>query len=240
MNRPIAQYPVFYVLLLMSLAILPTLLKADRLNSSNEGWLKYEIRLGGSALFYDLAQSKRRPLWIVDCAPPDLQCVARTEGLALRLDENRRPWLIGMASRAARISIQESNFLLDAPRLFVQPLTSEAIKSLSQKRSFLIIEEKGQSVWRVRTAGIDRVLEYLRWVDDISNRVQPKAHLRRRGEDGDLPESPSQIEKQHQLSRPIPPKEVKKFVPNDKPQSEFAIQSQGGHSFFSPSGRAGY
>jgi hypothetical protein len=209
-------------------------------DQSKDRWLAHEIMIDGPALFYSVENDLRRELWSVHCSQPLRGCVARANGLALRLDSSMRPWLIAAASAEARISLQEKNYTSDVPGLFSAPLSDEMLARLSAPDSFVVIEERGRVIQRTRTEAIARVASYLRWVNgDIARTLRDARLWPDEGRLDPADMSPSVLERYEVMQRRR--KEgLRQLVPSTKPQIEFAIQAQGGTSFYSPTGKSGY
>ncbi len=140
-------------------------------------YISDEITIDGPALFFGVAGDARQELWSVYCAQPLRSCVARAPGLVLRIDNVGSPWLIAATSQGAAVSVLSRDTLHSSPRLFTQPLDSSMIKRLSQNTPFVIVKEDGKIVLQTATAGIDRVIDYLTWIQGNTARTLRDARL---------------------------------------------------------------
>lgn len=185
----------------------------------------------------------RQKYWIIDCQSPPLRCVANSDDLTLEIDTQMRPRLFVQVGRNTRISIQQKNFFIEAPELFTQPLGDAQIASLAKRHSFIVIEPPGAPTRRIATEGIDRAIYELHrlkrqptspsegsFQDYKPMPLEPDGRLREAEDD-----AASAILMRHKRREGH-----YQLVPADKPQSEFAIRAQGGDSFFSDTGDAGY
>jgi hypothetical protein len=227
---------VFLLLIAMGLLALPALGRSDR---SETSYVASEVHEAGPALFYRVTGEQRTELWAVDCTAPLRGCVARAPGLTLRVAPDLSVWALAAASASARISVQHRNYTRDAPDLFFRPLAFDEIAELSRPNSFILIED-GATHLRISTQGLGQVASYLRWVQSPTAHTLRDARLWPKG--GALQEdamSPEVLERYEILQR-RQTEALRQQVPRTKPQIEFAIQAQGGRSFFEPQGRDGY
>lgn len=228
------------ILLILPITILAYFyfsLSTMRSEAASGFYISDEISVDGPALFYGVSGETRQELWSVYCAQPLRSCVARSAGLVLRIDDKGAPWLIAATLPSSRISIQERNYTQDAPKLFDGPLRADQISKLSGQDAFVIVEEHGRTVLRGRTTGLDRVINYLTWVQGTTARTLRDARLWPR--DGDIRienMSPEVLERYEVMQRRAMEGQ-RQLVPATKPQIEFAIKAQDGHSFYDPSGR---
>lgn len=208
--------------------------------------LEYDLSIDGPALFYRNDGSTRKALWRVDCSLPLRGCVARAEGLILRVDQNRDAWLIAVKSKDARLSVQQRNYTMPLPQVFNAPLTPEIIASLSGPDSFLVIENNGQVLMRAQTQSLDQVISYLLWINSAKARTLRDARLWPDSQAGALNQAslaPDVLERLEILNRREATQQIghkRQLVPVAKPQVQFAINAQNGHSFYGADGRAGY
>lgn len=215
-------------------------LSGTRIEAATGFYLSDEISVDGPALFYGVNEDQRQELWSVYCAQPLRSCVARAPGLVLRIDEHGAPWLITVITPGARISIQSRNFTQDSPLLFSRKLEKNSIQSLMQEKSFVVIEEKGVVVLRTRTAGIDRVIDYLTWLRSSTARTLRDARLWPRNGDIRVQNMTPDVLERYEVMQRRALEAQRQLVPSTKPQIEFAIRAQEGSSYYSPKGSAGY
>lgn len=134
-----------------------------------------------------------------------------------------------------RVSIQDANYLRASDDLFSSPLSRDLVARLDCKKCFVVTEEDGHPIGRFPTLGLTQVISYLQWT---------KSSTARGLNDGrhwpGLNESLSAPDREIGKALVPPGFNQSQLIPSDKPQSEFAIRSQGGKSFFSDTGRAGY
>lgn len=198
--------------------------------------LRAEIQPDGPALFYAVYDNRRYRIWSVNCRTPLRGCVARAPGLALRLDEQHRPWLIVPAALDARLSVQEGAQTRDLPHLMHRPLDPDAIDRLSRPKARLLIEEQGRVTAAIATEGMDEVLSYLAWLKSDKGRTLRDARLWPRTGilDPNQLTNP-QLERLAAQQRYLEGNKAQ-HVPRTKPQIEFAIRAQDGASFFDGDG----
>ncbi len=151
--------------------------RADTSDQETAAYLANEITLDGQAIFYLVQEDIRKELWSVHCRQPMRGCVARTSGLVLRLDENAQPWLLAAVSHKARISLKQKNYTQDGQGLFSKPLTPSNISRLSTDESFVVIEENGVVLHRIRTTGLAELVSYLTWIHSETARTLRDARL---------------------------------------------------------------
>lgn len=230
-------------LVAMALALAGTMLLAPTVVGSREVsdmWVLKEISPDGPAMFYSVENDVRRELWAVHCRQPLRDCVARADGLVLRLDEFRRPWLIAASGPKSRISIQTKNYSKDVESLFARPLNDALVEMLSQKDVFIVLEEDGSVLLRTRTTAIDQVADFLLWISSNTGRTLRDARLwPANGALNTTAMSPEVLERYEIMQRRLTESQ-RQLIPETKPQVEFAVRSQGGASFFTPRGQSGY
>lgn len=185
----------------------------------------------------------RQKYWTIGCQSPPLRCVANSDDLTLEIDTQMRARLFAQVGRNTRISIQQKNFIIEAPTLFTQPLGDTQIASLARRHSFIVIEPPGAPTRRIATEGIDRAIYDLRRRTRQPTRPSEGAFQDYKPmaseSEGSLPEAEDDAASAI-LMRHKRREGHYQLVPADKPQSEFAIRAQGGDSFFSDTGDAGY
>lgn len=197
-----------------------------------------EISVDGPALFYGVSGEFRRELWAVNCAMPLRSCVARAPGLVLRIDDQGQPHLVAAVSPGARISIHERNTTQDHPHLFGRPLPSDIIRRLSEEKTAVVIEEQGRVVLRSSTAGIDRVIDYLTWVQGNTARTLRDARLWPRNQEMRIQDMTPEVLERYEVMQRRAVEAQRQVVPSTKPQIEFAIRAQEGDSFYGPTGKS--
>lgn len=203
-------------------------------------YIAHEIMIDGPALFYEASADSRRELWAIDCSAPLRGCVARADGIALRLDENGAPWLLAAAPFDARISIQTRNMTQQVKDIFASPLSQRDIAQLSKPQSFLVIENAGRVVLRTKTTAVASAISYLQWLQSPTGRTLRDARLwPETGPINTEAMEPDVLGRYEILQRRYDERQ-RQIVPNTKPQIEFAIQAQGGASYYSATGDAGY
>ena len=116
-------------------------------------------------------------MWSVHCLQPLRGCVARAPGLVLRLDGQGRPWLIAATAPGARISVRSGGRIRQTPQLLSTPLDTPRITRLSARDGTVIVEEGEATRLRTPTAGLARVLDYLRWINGNTARTLRDARL---------------------------------------------------------------
>lgn len=210
------------------LAIVPSLVKTQEVQKT---WLAREITPDGPAMFFRVENDRRTELWSVDCRQRMRGCRARAPGLVVRLDDTGRPWLIAAITPTTRISIQRRNHTWNVPALINRPLDADTLHRMSSSNSFLVFEENGRVVQRIRTTGMDEVVAYLQWVSGESARTLGDARLWPR----DQPLSaknmtPSTLER-YEIMQRRRLESARQLVPETKPQIEFALRAQDGLSF---------
>lgn len=210
---------------------------ASKSEASSGFYISDEISVDGPALFYGVSGDVRQELWSVYCAQPLRSCVARSRGLVLRIDDRGAPWLIAATLPSSRISVQERNYTQDSPNLFNGPLHADKIRKLSGQDAFVIIEEQGKTILRSRTTGLNRVIDYLTWVQGNTARTLRDARLWPRNGDIRIQEMAPEVLERYEIMQRRALEAQRQLVPAAKPQVEFAIQAQGGHSFYDPTGR---
>jgi hypothetical protein len=203
-------------------------------------WISHEIMIDGPALFYAVQEDIRHELWSVHCSQPLRGCVARAPGLALRMDRDLQPWLMAVAGPRARVSLQQRNFTQDIPGIFSTPLAPDLQTQLSRPDSFIVIEEQGQVVSRTRTEGLRQVVSYLRWVNGATARTLRDARLWPGESTLDPARMTPEVLERYEVMQRRRKEGQRQLVPSTKPQIEFAIQAQGGSSYYSATGQAGY
>lgn len=213
---------------------------SSRSEASVDFYIADEISIDGPALFYGVSEDRRQELWSVYCAQPLRSCVARASGLVLRIDETGAPWLLAVTPPGARVSIQSRNYTFDAPDTFSMPLDAEVIARLAGEQAFLIVEESGQVVLRSRTTGIDKVVDYLSWIQGSAARTLRDARLWPRNGEIRIQDMTPEVLERFEVMQRRALEDQRQLVPSTKPQIEFAIRAQGGASFFEGEGRSGY
>ena len=136
-----------------------------------------EISVDGPALFYAVDDDTRRELWSVHCVQPLRGCLARAPGLVLRLDDQGRPWLIAVAEPQARVLLRARGRTRPAPGLLTAPLSPKSRAELSVRDAEVIIEQSGAERLRTPTTGLDRVVDYLVWINGNTARTLRDARL---------------------------------------------------------------
>lgn len=200
----------------------------------------YEISRDGSAIFFTRTGSRQTTLWRVECERPLRNCIALTPGLVLRVVRDDLLQFATSVQGDSRVSIQEKNYTRDVTGSFFAPMRHEAISHLSGSKSFIVIERDGHLLFRQSTAHLDRVADYLIWINGLDVKAEQDARLWpdknalkvEATNDGGL--------ERYEMMGIAPSNQPRQMVPNSKPQSEFAIRSQGGTSYFSETGRSGY
>lgn len=207
---------------------------------TNDFYIADEIAIDGPALFYAVSQDIRQELWAVQCAQPLRGCVARAPGLVLRIDDNFEPWLLSVSQPNARVSLQSRNYTKDIPHLFTRALSDDLIHSLSDEKSFVVLEENGRVIQRTRTTGLDQVVDYLKWINGNTGRTLRDARLWPRNEDIRIQDMSEEVLERYAVMQRRALERQRQLVPATKPQVEFAIRAQEGTSFYSSTGQSGY
>lgn len=204
--------------------------------AATDFYISDEVTIDGPALFYGVKSDQRQELWSVYCAQPLRACVARAPGLVARIDEAGVPWLIAVTPPGARISIQSRNHTRDVSTLFNQPLDAETIRRLSHEKSFIVVEENSVVMLRTRTAGLDKVIDYLTWLRGMTARTLRDARLWPRNGSIRVQDMTPEVLERYQIMQRRALEAQKQLVPTTKPQVEFAIRAQDGESFYSAKG----
>lgn len=217
------------VLILSSLCVAALAIIPSR---PTEAAIEHDIHRDGSALFYAVVGARRIPVWSVSCRVFLRGCMARGDGIVLRLDADNNPRLLVACSGNGRISILRRNFREDADHITSQPLAEPSIERMSGPDAFLVVEEPDASPVYIRTVGLNAVIGYLRWLDSAPARVLRDARLW--PEDGalDLQAAGDEALDRFRLMELRDAAGPRYLVPSTKPQIEFAIRAQGGVSIF--------
>lgn len=218
-------------------AVLPSLVQTKEPDQIS---LLREITPDGPALFFSVEDDRRRELWSVDCRQRLRGCTARAPGLVVRLDEEHRPWILASATPETRISIQHKNHIWDTPALLNRPLDTGTLERMSAAKSFLVLEEQGHVVLRVRTEALDEVVAYLRWISGETARTLGDARLWPRDSPISAQNMTPETLERYEIMQRRRLDGARQMVPQTKPQIEFALRAQGGQSFFDNTGRSGY
>ncbi|MDO6731976.1 hypothetical protein Q4577_18240 [Marinovum sp. 2_MG-2023] len=226
-----------FVLAIATFNLIPNLSKPDTPQNAR---ILDEIAIDGPAIFYEIDKDLRRELWSVDCRQPLRGCVARAPGLVLRVDDHGAHWLIAASHPGARKSVQTRNYTRDTPEILSRPLSADTLAQLSQKNTFLVIEEQSTVVLRAQTTGIAHVAGYLAWINSETARTLRDARLWPKNEPLQTDNMTPDVLERYQVMQRRRLEAQRQLVPATKPQIEFAVRAQSGDTFYSPNGRAGY
>ena len=209
------------------------------------GKLEYDLSIDGPALFFKRQSAARYVLWRVDCALPLRDCVAKSNGLALRIDAKGKAHLFAAKPHGARVSLQMKNYVLDSPKLLSDSLSAAQIVQLAKPKSFVVVESGDQVILRTPTEGIDQVISYLNWMNKPLARTLRDARLWPDFQSRNLSKARMSLESLERLEvlqrrHAAAPNRQSVLVPSTKPQIEFAIGAQNGNSYYSGNGRSGY
>lgn len=219
------------------IASLPSLVQTKQ---PEQRWIAREITPDGPAMFFVVENDRRTELWAVNCRQRMRGCTARAPGLVVRLDEHRRPWLIATVGPQTRISVQQKNHTWNVPSLISRPLGDTVLERVSAPKSFLVFEEQGHVVLRVRTEALNEVVAYLQWISGETARTLGDARLWPRDQPLTAKNmTPSTLER-YEIMQRRRLDGARQMVPQTKPQIEFALRAQGGNSFYDSTGRSGY
>ncbi|MCX7560508.1 hypothetical protein OS190_13105 [Sulfitobacter sp. F26204] len=189
-----------------------------------------DISASGSAMFYNVTSQGRLPVWSVTCRVPLRGCIARANGAVLHLDATGAPWLLVARSIQGSLWIQHQNLRRNADEITSRPLSDFAIGELSRPGAALLAEEPGLPSIRIATTGIDHVVRYLHWVESETARVLRDARLWPDKGTLELNETEAAVLDRYLQRELIETASPQYLVPSTKPQIEFSIRGQGGHS----------
>lgn len=197
-----------------------------------------EIHPSGQALFFvDETNGARRALWKVQCRLPLRGCVGKADGLVLWVDHDMGVHLVGPAGPGARISLLIDDVTRDMPGLFSYGLDPHHLEELTPHNARVLIERNGIVLQETRVEGILDVASYLAFLKTGTARDSRDARLwlsatRRTPNAVDNP-----LLDRYQAAEAQALQEYPHYVPETKPQIEFAIRAQEGVSFHGANGQ---
>ena len=169
MPRPSLRHVSAVLLGAVILLAAAPFVRSEREASFGEIWSLIEP--DGTARFFLVRDDVRMSGWTVNCRVPMRGCVARSQGLVLRLDENREPWLIAALSPNTRLFLETSETREEIEGVFSKPLSRDTLDSLSRGDVHLVAQEVDRSVHRMPTAGVKQVADYLEWLQTNTARA---------------------------------------------------------------------
>lgn len=192
------------------------------------------IEPSGEARFLAINGAERKLLWTVSCSMPLRDCLARADGIVLRLDDTGAPILTAFSPPGARITVRLDREALPQEGLFDAPLDEGTVDVMSRDGAHLLIEDARGPILHTRTSGLSSVVSYLAWVE--SNMSQTLRDARAWPKDTaelQLDGLPEPVLMRYAEVQRRAETEASRTTPHTKPQTEFAIRAQGGATLFS-------
>lgn len=160
-----------------------------------------DIEPTGAAVFSSEQDGQRQHVWTVSCTAPLRGCVARTFGAVVRIDEDKRSWLVVAVPPQARLMIRHDRDLLDAATLIRQPLDPDMLRLLSRQDTRILVTGIGAPDLVLQTSGLAEVVDYLTWVQSPLARGLRDARLWPAGGPLDLQNADATVQERFRLMR---------------------------------------
>jgi hypothetical protein len=129
--------------------------------------VRADIDAFGSATFLVAQGDDWQEAWVVTCGLPLRDCVARSSGAILRLDQLGQPWLLVSTSGGGTLLLRDASVRDDAKDITAvlsRPITQTEVADLSRPGAELVLASSGGAERVLQVKGTAQVVDYLQWL----------------------------------------------------------------------------
>lgn len=140
---------------------------------ADETTIKADINALGSATFWVEQDGNWEQSWFVSCGSPLRDCVARSNGAILRLNETGQPLLFVSTGAGGTLLLRDEmrkGEEWDITSVLSRPMTADEVKYLSRPGMQLVLASKKGTEVDLQMMATDQVVSYLQWLSSPTAR----------------------------------------------------------------------